>query len=112
MRKMIVIVNVVLAAALLGGCAGNGLGGGSPLPSAPQSVQHHATVVGGGPTPASQVGGGPTPASQVGGGPTPAQQVGGGPTPAQQVGGGPTPAKKKAHRLDLVGGGPTPGHGH
>src|ERR1700747_3170336 len=109
MRNSIVVVGVVLAAALLGGCAGNGLSGGSPLPSAPQSLMHQTlhsghgatpgNVVGGGPSPANVVGGGPRPANVVGGGPSPANVVGGGPSPANVVGGGPSPA-------NVVGGGP------
>lgn len=95
MRKMIAVLAVVCASAVLGGCAG-GIGGSSMLPNAPQSIQHaihHAgnagpTTVTLGPTPAT-ITMGPTPAT-VTMGPTPAT-ITMGPTPAT-VTMGPTPA--------------------
>ena len=105
MRKMIVVSGVVLAAALLGGCAGNGLAGGSLLPTAPQSLTqhaghhagiHHANIVNG-PSPGVIVNG-PTPGVIVNG-PTPGVVVNG-PTPGVVLN-GPTPG--------VIVNGPTPG---
>jgi hypothetical protein len=121
MRKMIVVTSVVLAAAFLGGCAGNGLAGGSPLPSASQSLMHRvhsAGEIGGGPpaiSPHGEIGGGPpaiSPHGEIGGGPpaiSPHGEIGGGPGTAAEIGGGPGAAHAKAHRLAEIGGGPATG---
>ncbi len=100
MRKMIAVTGLVLAAALLGGCAGGGFTGGSPLPSANQNLMHHLDSVGGGPVPKSDL----RRLDSVGGGPVPRTDL----RRMDSVGGGPVVAHKRAHRLDSVGGGPVP----
>ena len=92
MRKMIGVVAVALAVALLGGCAGGGIAGSSPLPSTALSSMHSLDSVGGGPV--------------VAGGPSRMHSL-------DSVGGGPVVAGRhsRMHSLDSVGGGPVPAPG-
>ncbi len=85
MRKTIVAVSLAMCAALLGGCAGGGMSGGSLLPSA--SRLHSLDSVGGGlPPPQMHQG------DSVGGGlPRPGTRMHQG----DSVGGGLPPAKKQ-----------------
>ena len=98
MRTLIAGSALVIVALLLGGCAGNGLGGGSALPSAGVSQIHPLDSVGGGPSLHSM--------DSVGGGPTKKGHSGPrGFHSLDSVGGGPS-----FHNMDSVGGGPTFGH--
>jgi hypothetical protein len=118
MRKTIVSLSVIIAAALLGGCAGN-MSGGTLLPGTGQFSAHRLDVTGGGPVPSPDrlhrldvTGGGPVPGPHkvrhldvTGGGPVPAP---GGIRHLDVTGGGPVPAPGLFNRLDVTGGGPVP----
>lgn len=109
--RTILLVIVLAAPALLGGCSGGNLQGNSMLPSAGQAIQvHHLDSVGGGPPSRADgriqhdtdsVGGGPP---KTGGIAQPGDSVGGGP-PSKQV-----KLKKMHHNSDSVGGGPPSVH--
>jgi hypothetical protein len=110
--RTILLVIVLAAPALLGGCSGGNLQGNSMLPSASQAIQVHHDLdsVGGGPPSVNgriqhdtdSVGGGPPKTGY--GVAQPGDSVGGGP-PSKQV-----KLKKMHHNSDSVGGGPPSVH--